>query len=811
MIAEIWQDMRYGFRVFARNKGFTLTAVLSLTLGIGLSTAIFSLTYSIILRAIPFPEPDRLVTLWLTNSAAAAANVPRFNTNAGNWIDWRAQSESFEDIALTKAVTNFNLTGNGSPQRVQGGRATWNLFEVLHVSPLHGRVFTEEEDGRAARVAVLGFGFWQKKFGGDAGIIGQNILLNDESYEVIGVMPQYFQYPSTDFDLWTPLFIPPDETRSQYSFNYRAVGRLKPGATVQQAQTETTAITRRWAQQFPSGPNAGQYGALVESLLDTTVGSFRTVIYVLICAVACLLLIGCVNLGGLFIVRASARMREFAIRAAIGASPMRLRRQTLAEVLPLSAAGGVAGVVLAWLLLKMLVPWLPPQLPGLDSIGLHAPVLSFAIAVSIAVVLVAGMLPVRLISRIELTGIMQQNSRSVAGGITRDSLVIAQLAVTLVLLFAGGLLTRSLVAILRTNPGFSPSGVLTMHLALTRARYPTDSQVADYYRRLVTRVKGIPGVKDAGMVNLLPFSESRTVYPVEFEGRPDQGAAADGRSIVPSYFSAMGIPLISGRDFSELDTETTSRVGIIDEQLAVKIFGDKSPLGRRFRFGVITSATPWLEIVGVVGHIRNENLETDPRPQIYWPESQPTSDANRIYKDRVAFVIRAGDHPESFAASIVEQIQAENPDQPVYDIRSMVGWLDRSLQSRNLLTILVILFGCSSLLLAFLGLYGVVSYGALLRLREFAIRTALGAQPERIRRMVVGHSIRLWIIASIIGLGVAWAGGRALRSLLYGVGSADALTVTAALLLLLASSVFAALGPAMKAGRVDPAVALRSE
>jgi len=811
VIAEIWQDMRYGFRVFARNKGFTLTAVLSLTLGIGLSTAIFSLTYSIILRAIPFPEPDRLVTLWLTNSAAAAANVPRFNTNAGNWIDWRAQSESFEDIALTKAVTNFNLTGNGSPQRVQGGRATWNLFEVLHVSPLHGRVFTEEEDGRAARVAVLGFGFWQKKFGGDAGIIGQNILLNDESYEVIGVMPQYFQYPSTDFDLWTPLFIPPDETRSQYSFNYRAVGRLKPGATVQQAQTETTAITRRWAQQFPSGPNAGQYGALVESLLDTTVGSFRTVIYVLICAVACLLLIGCVNLGGLFIVRASARMREFAIRAAIGASPMRLRRQTLAEVLPLSAAGGVAGVVLAWLLLKMLVPWLPPQLPGLDSIGLHAPVLSFAIAVSIAVVLVAGMLPVRLISRIELTGIMQQNSRSVAGGITRDSLVIAQLAVTLVLLFAGGLLTRSLVAILRTNPGFSPSGVLTMHLALTRARYPTDSQVADYYRRLVTRVKGIPGVKDAGMVNLLPFSESRTVYPVEFEGRPDQGAAADGRSIVPSYFSAMGIPLISGRDFSELDTETTSRVGIIDEQLAVKIFGDKSPLGRRFRFGVITSATPWLEIVGVVGHIRNENLETDPRPQIYWPESQPTSDANRIYKDRVAFVIRAGDHPESFAASIVEQIQAENPDQPVYDIRSMVGWLDRSLQSRNLLTILVILFGCSSLLLAFLGLYGVVSYGALLRLREFAIRTALGAQPERIRRMVVGHSIRLWIIASIIGLGVAWAGGRALRSLLYGVGSADALTVTAALLLLLASSVFAALGPAMKAGRVDPAVALRSE
>jgi ABC-type antimicrobial peptide transport system permease subunit len=264
------------------------------------------------------------------------------------------------------------------------------------------------------------------------------------------------------------------------------------------------------------------------------------------------------------------------------------------------------------------------------------------------------------------------------------------------------------------------------------------------------------------MVNILPFSELRTVYPVEFEGKPEQGAAADGRSVMPGYFSTMGIPLISGRDFSEQDLEGTTRVGIIDEQLALKIFGEKNPVGKRFRFGVITSSTPWLEIIGVVGHIRNDSLESDPRPQVYWSDSQPVSDANRPYKDRAALVIRTGNHPESLAGAVIEQIQIENPDQPVYDIRSMEDWLDKSLQSRNLLTGLVLLFGCSSLLLAFLGLYGVVSYSAMLRLREFAIRTALGASPGSIRRLVLGHAFRLWVVGSAIGLCIAWTSGRAL-------------------------------------------------
>lgn len=812
LVETMLQDLRYGVRVLARSPVFTAVAVLSLALGIGLTTAIFSLTYGILVRALPYPEPQRLATLWLTNSAAAAANVSRFNANAGNWLDWRAQSTLFEEIALTRAGTNFNLTGDGPPERVQGARASWNLPQVLGVQPLVGRMFTEEEAGRDASVVVLSHGFWERRFARDPSVLGQRIRLNGESFEVIGVMPPEFRYPTRDIDLLAPLFIPPDEVRAQYGFYYKAVGRLKPGVSLPQAQAETSAITRHWAEQYPAGINAGEYGVLVEPLLDSAVGPFRTTLYVLLAAVGCLLLIGCINLGGLLIVRVSARTREFAIRAALGASPARLRGQTLAEVLPLSAVGGGGGVLLAWWLLKILLPWLPPQLPGLDAIGLHGPVLAFALVLSVLVVLAAGLLPARLAARVQLAGMTRQDSRTVAGGgKIRSGLVVAQIAITLALVFAGGLLVRSLAAVMKVEPGFSPQGVLTMHLAVTRAKYPTDSQIADYYQRLVGRVKTIPGVLDAGVINLLPFSELRAVHPVYFEGRPDgDNVGADGRSVTPGYFSAMGIPLIRGRDFSEQDKDGAPAVGIIDEQLARKVFGDTDPLGKRFRFGIVTRNTAWIEVVGVVGHVRNDSLETDPRPQMYWPKTQQRPEAQQA-QERGALVVRTDGHPESFVAAVVEQIHGENPDQPVYDVRSMSDWLDRSLQSRNLLTGLVALFGGSSLLLACLGLYGVVSYSAGLRLREFAIRMALGAQPGDVRRLVFAHALRLWMWGSAIGLVAAWLAGRALHSQLYGVGSTDAVALAAAPILLLATVLLAGLGPARRAGRVDPAVTLRGD
>ncbi|MBO0798607.1 MAG: ABC transporter permease, partial [Blastocatellia bacterium] len=544
--------MRYGLRLLRRSSGWTVVMGATLSLGVGLTTAIFSLAYSILLRALPYPVPDRLVEIWSTSSVAVAAGVSRFNAGSADWIDWRALSRSFEDIALTKAITSFNLTGGGPPERVQGGRTSSNLLQVLGVKPLLGRMFTEEEARGDAKVAVLSYGFWERRFAREPKIVGRSVLLNDESFEVIGVMPPAFRYPTKDCDLWTPLFIPPDEIRSRFSFQYRAVGRLKPGVSLQQAQSEMSTIMRHLAQQYPASNGAGQLGVLLEPLLYSTVGQFRSILYILLIASACLLLIGCINLGGLLIVRTSARTNEFAIRAALGASAAQLRRQTLAEVIPLSVAGAAGGVLLSWCLLKIMVSWIPSQLPASELLGLHQPVLAFALALSVLVVLFAGMLPARLSSRVQIAGTLQHNSRAVAGGGTiRSALVVAQIAVTLALVFASGLLLRSLVAVMKVNPGFTAQGLLTMHLAVTRSKYPTDSQVADYYGRLVGRVKTIPGVLEAGVVNILPFSGLRESRLVQFEGKPDDARlGADGRAVTPGYFAAMGIPLIRGRNFS---------------------------------------------------------------------------------------------------------------------------------------------------------------------------------------------------------------------------------------------------------------------
>lgn len=805
-LETLWHDMRYGLRMLWKSPGWTAVMSVTLALGIGLTTAIFGLAYSVLFRALPYPAPDRLVSLQLTNSAVP--NVPPFHASAPDWIDWRAQSKLFEDIALTGLEKNFNLTGSGSPEPVQGARTSWNLPAVLGVQPLRGRFFTEEETRRDARVAVLSYGFWDQHFARDPSVVGRTIRLNDQSFEVIGVMPPDFWYPTGDNQVLAPLFIPPDEILSRMQFVYYAIGRLKSGVSLQQAQSEMARIMERLAQQYPTNRHRGVF---MEPMGEDTAKSFRTMFYILLATVGCLLLIVCTNLSGLLIVRASARTREFAIRAALGAGAARLRSQTLAEVLPLSLAGIGGGILLAWWLLKVMVLWLPPQLPGLKPIGLNGPVPAFAVALSVLVVLLAGMLPARLASRVQLAGTIQRGARTLAsGGAVRHVLVTVQIAVTLALIFAGGLLVRSLVAVMQVNPGFASQGVLTMHLQVSRTKYPTNSQVSNYYHRLVAQVKTVPGVIDAGIVSTLPFT-GVPLGGVQLEGKSiDDQLPSNFLSVTPGYFSAMGIPLIRGRDFSEQDGEGAAPVAIIDERLAHRAFGDQDPLGKRLRFGIIKDGMPWLEIVGVVGHIRTDSLESDRRPQMYWPAAQPRSELV-FNQNRNALVVRTLGWPESFASAVIERIHKEDPDQPVYNVRTMQDWLDRSLQSRNLLTGLVMLFGGASLLLACLGVYGVVSYGTGLRLREFAIRTALGAQPVDLRRLVLVHALRLWISGSATGLALAWLAGRALQTQLYGVGSTDAMALAAAPCLLLVVVILAGLGPARRAGRIDPAVTLRSD
>lgn len=799
------EDVGFGVRMLRKTPIWTAVISITLALGIGLGAVIFSVVYSVLFKPLPYPGADRLVAAWLS---APKSTYARFYINAALWLDWQRDTTMLEDIALTRPIANFNLTGEGAPERLRGARASFNLPRVLRTQPLLGRVFTKEEQQSDARVAILSYAFWKSRFGSDPSVVGRKIQLNGEPFEVIGVMPSQYQYPSADFELWTPLYIPPDEIRDGMNYQYLCVGRLKSRVSLKQAQTEFSQIMQRVPEEHPViyGSGKDRVDALLEPLAQSDAFRVRSTLYVLLGAVGCLLLIGCMNLAVLLIARANARVQEMAVRVALGATSSRVRRQLLAEVLPLSLIGTAGGLLSAWWMLEALLPYLPANTPRVASIGLHVPVILFAICVSLAVVLLAGLLPGRIATSHHPNGALQAASRSVTGGgQARNTLVVAQIAVSLILLIGGLLFVRSFSALLAVKPGFSTQGVLTMHLAVTREKYREDERVADYYRQIVDRVKSIQGVIAAGIVNRLPFTGIAQSGGVEFEGR--QGSYdSDWRSATPGYFQAIGIPLRQGRLFHNSNRAQTPAVGLIDERMARQVFGTESPIGKRFRRYLpgIAELDPWTEIVGVVGHILNDNLEQDPRPQVYWPETQHT-------QDRGALVVRTIGNPENYIQAVVEQVHTEDPDQPVYDVRTMKQWVDQTMEKRSLMTGIVTVFGGASLLLACIGLYGVVSYTADMRLREFGIRIAIGSSAGQVRVLVFRDAAKLTLWGCALGLALSWPVSLTLHSLLFGITSGDGTSWFLAPALLIAVALLAGLGPARKAGRTDPAVALRAE
>ena len=551
-LERLWQDVRFGVRTLRKTPVWTFVIGTTLAFGIGAATAIFSLVYSVLLQPLPYPDADRIVALWPT---ALKNGGDRFRVSAALFKYWQENLTLVQDIGLTRPVANFNLTGIGPPERLQGARTTFNVPLTLRVAPLLGRYFTKEEQLTDAKVAVLSHGFWVRRFGADASVVGRKIQLNGEPFEVLGIMPRDYSYPDANFELWTPLFIPAAEVRHGMNHQYLAIGRLRPGATVAQAHAEIATIAGRLAREYPGSYKAGDQwaGALVEPLAESQSFSVRRTLLALMAAAGCLLLIGCINLAVLLMARANARSREMAMRIALGAGARRLRRQLVAEALPLGAVGSVGGLLLAWVLIRTLPVWLPPDLPRVETLGLHPAVLAFAIACSIGVVILASLLPARIASRAGLNEVLKQGSRSVSHKMgAREPLVIAQIAIAIVLVFSAVLFGRSLTALLLVSPGFEAEGTLTMHLAVTRAKYPADNQVADYYERIVESVKSVPGVIEAGIVNRLPLSGVTQNGGIEFEGI-DGSFSADWRIATPGYFKAIGIPLKQGRWFSRTD------------------------------------------------------------------------------------------------------------------------------------------------------------------------------------------------------------------------------------------------------------------
>src|SRR5262245_16335734 len=792
------QDVRYGIRLMRLSPGFAAVAALTVALGIGATSAMFSVVYGVLFRPLPYPNADRLVNLW---STALSRGITHGNVGMANVYDWKARNHVFEDIATLRAVGNFNLTGEGEPERLNAARVSASLFRVLGAPPLVGRAFTEDEDEIGHdRVAILTYGLWVRRFGADPGVVGRAIRLNGVQHMVVGVMGPEFAFPTREFQLYTPFTFDPEELVTRLNYSYYAVARLKAGVTVAQAQAELDTICAEIAREHPR-TNAGT-GALVASMLADTVQNARKPLYILMAAVSAMLLIACANLTNLLVVRALARQRELALRAALGARRSRLLAQSMGELVPILVVGGGLGLGLAMWAVQVLVPFLPSDLPRAENIGLHWPVVGFTVAMLASIAFLIGVLPSLEASRGSLT---VEQSRGATGGRARskarDALVVFRIGATLWLVVGAALLMRSAIALRAVDPGFKPSGVYSAPLALPRGKYPTDHDIALYGNRLLARVQAMPDVVSAAMVNRLPLAGGVQTGVIEFEGMDPNIVAlgnVDYRSVTPDYFRTVGIPLLSGRAFADTDREDGGGVAIIDERLA-RLFGDRDPLGRRVRIPYGT--LPWLTVVGIVGHIRHDRLEQDARPQIYFPFVQRA-------QDRMALVVRTRTDPASIAPALATAIRSVDPDQPIYDARTLDAVVDRSMGQRWMQTTLLGVFAAISVLLAAIG---VIAFGVGQRQREFGIRLALGARRGEIVALVVRRGLLLFATGASLGVLAAAATGRALASLLFSVTSFDSFSFALATVLLFGVSIVACVLPARRAASVDPSLALRAE
>jgi putative ABC transport system permease protein len=817
MGASFARDVAYGGRLLLRSPGFALASIGIIALGIGATTAIFTIVYGVVLRPLPFDEPERLVNIW---TRADRYGLARALVNVADYNDWRASNHVFEDIALTRNIANFNLTGEGEPERLLGARVTANVFPLLGVTPALGRTFLDEENeiGRD-NVVLLSDGLWRRRLGADPSVIGRAISLSGVPHTVVGVMRPEFRYPSREFQIWTPItFDPREVSRKMPGYCCSAVARLAPGVSLEQAQSEMDAVARRLEVTYPDSNR--QTGVEVVRMREDLVRGVRPALYMLLGAVACLVIIASLNLSTLLGARAAARTRELSVRMSLGASRGRLVFQAFAEVAPILVIGGVLGIVFARWAVSAFIPLAPATLPRVESLALNLPVLSLSLIVLGLAGLIAGLLPAVHARRVDLTSATREDSRSAAGGRAqsraRHALVVLQVALALPLLVGSGLLARSFSSLTQVQPGFDSQHAITMHLAIPRSKYHGDSAIAAICDRFLERVRGVPGLTSAGMVNRLPLAGVAQIGTLELEAGGRENVtlpSVDWRTATPDYFRAIGIPLIEGRTFAATDTDSAPLVGIVDERLARLVWPGQSPIGKRFRIPVPGSAIaftvragdmPWATVIGVVGHIRHDGLDDEGRPQVYWGHLQRA-------QDRMVLVARTVGDPRAIAPSIIRALHDVDPEQPVYDVRSMEEVVERTLSQRWLNTALLAAFAMAALLLSSIGLYGVIAFGVTQRTREFGIRLALGADRLDITRHVVRQGAMLALVGAIIGLAMAALLTQGMRSLLYGIDSADLTSYAIATGVLIVVALVASYLPARRAATVDPATTLRAE
>jgi putative ABC transport system permease protein len=807
MLRQFVRDLSHGVRLFRKAPGFCFACIAVVALGIGAVTAIFSVVYGVALEPLPFREPDQLVALW---TRAPKIGQARVMVNGADHRDWQAENHVFEGIALVRNIANFNLTGDGEPERLFGARISANLFSVLGVTPAIGRGFTEDEDeiGNDRRV-ILSDGLWRRRFGADPSIVGREISLSGVPHLVVGVMGSNFQYPGREFQVWTPLTINPDElSRKTPGYCCLAVARLRPGVNLIQAQSEMDTIAARLAAAYPFNKEMGISFEVVPLHGDLVAG-VGPALYVMLGAVVCLLLIACLNLSSLLGARAAAQRRQVAVRLALGATRGRVALQSLAGNIPLLLVGGAFGIGLAAWAVTAFIPLAPANLPRVENIHLSTTVLAVSVIALMLTGLLASVLPTRQAWSVDLTAATREETRSTTGGRAqaraRSVLVATQIALALPLLVGAGLLTRSFIRLTEVNPGFRTDNTFTTLLAIPRSKYQDDRQVAAFTDRLLEQVASIPEVASAGLVNRLPLGGVGAFGGLEFDApEPKRNAfpSVDWRSVSPGYFQTIGIPLLDGRVFDARDNDGADPVGIVDQRIAGTVWPGESAVGKRFR--IAFAGQPWVRIVGVVGHIQHDGLDVEQRPQVYWTYSQRA-------QDRMALVVRGRGDSGNLTRVIIDAVHRVDPEQPVYDTRMLSEVVDRSLSSRWLNMTLIGSFATIALFLSCVGVYGVIAFGVAQQRREFGIRVALGATRGEISRLVLGRGLLIAGSGAAIGLILAALLAQTMQALLYGVGVSDLASFSGATVTLLSVALLASYLPARWAAAVDPVSTLRSD
>jgi putative ABC transport system permease protein len=809
---DMIQDLRFGLRMLLKNPAFTSIAVLTMALGIGANTAIFSVVNAVLLHPLPFPESERLVRIYGHFLATSQENM---RASVLELTDYQQQTQSFEQIAGYDDFSANLTPPGGEPERVEASLVTPELFSIMKVPPQAGRVFVSEEAQNGHDdVVIISDELWRRRFGADPAVVGRTVLLNGRNHTIIGIMPTGFEFPLRTA-LWKPLWFPADQYDQQRRGNrgIEVIGRLKPGISLSTAQAELDNLAAQLTSQYPRNYESRGWKIGVVALLDDYVGAARQALLILLGAVTFVMLIACANVANLSLSRAMARRQELAVRMALGAGRWRVVRQLLTESMLLSLLGGTAGLLLAGWGAGFLLRFAPPDLPRIAEIKVDGVVLSFTLVISQLSGIVFGLIPALSASNPDLNETLKEAGRSMSGGASRQRmrniLVVSEIALALVLLVGAGLLLKSFWRLQRVDPGFNPQNVLTMRMMLPYETYAKPAQRGAFYKSVLERISSTPGVESASASSRLALTQATTSGTVSGEnsavGPGDLPVEAEWRWITPDYFRAMGITMLAGRDFGAADAEGSPPVVIVDESFANRFYPNGDALGKRIKRGKLDSTRPWMTIVGIVRHVQSRRLEDPSGVQVYFP----------FYQDPTAFnmslAIRTSvSDPLSLSGTVREVIQSLDNNQPVYDVLTLSRIVGNSVGQRRFAMLLMGIFAMVALVLAAVGIYGMMSYSVAQRRHEIGIRMALGAQRLDVQKMVINEGIRLALAGLTIGLAGAFALARLLQALLFEISATDPITYAEIAVLLVSVTLLASYFPARRATRVDPMIALRT-